>query len=112
MKLSEMNTDQLADLYVEIAPAIERITSGEHWPEIAEAGSGDLTVKKMMTVVLPVLLKYNRADVFAILGAANGKGAKEVAKQPFAKTLADARELLTTDFVDFFSPSASAEPEG
>ena len=107
MKLAEMNTDQLADLYVNIAPAIERITSGAHWDEIAASASGELTVKKMMTVVLPLLLKHNRQDVFAIIGAVNGIDAGDVARQPFAKTLAQARELLTMDIGDFFSPSVS-----
>lgn len=110
MKFSEMNTDQLADLYCEIAPAIEAITSGEHWEEIAEAAKGELTVGKMLTGVLPKLLKYNRQDVYAILGAANGKTAGEVAKQPFPKTLKMARDLLTQDFEDFFSLSESEEP--
>lgn len=112
MKLSEMNTEQLADLYVNIAPAIENITSGEHWEEIAEAGKGDLTAKKMLTGILPLLLKYNRTDVFTIIGAANGKTAGEVAKQPFPKTLAMAREILTADFADFFSLSESGEQAG
>ena len=109
MKLSEMNTDQLADLYVGIAPAIENITTGKHWEEIAKAGEGELTARKMLTVILPLLLKHNRNDVFAIIGATNGTSADQVAKQPFPKTLAMAREILTTDFADFFSQSESEE---
>lgn len=109
MNLKEMNTDQLADLYVNIAPLIENITSGKHWEEIAKAGEGELTVKKMLTGVLPLLLKYNRTDVFSIIGAVNGKTAEEIAKQPFPRTLAMAREILTTDFGDFFTLSESEE---
>ena len=109
MKISEYNTDQIADLYVEIAPVVENITSGEHWQEISEDVSGDLNVHKMMTIVLPKLLKYNRTDVFAIIGAVNGKTAAEVAKQPFPQTLAEAREIITTDFTDFFTQSVSED---
>ena len=112
MNLKGMNTDQLADLYVEIAPIIERITEDDHWEEIAKAAEGGLTAKKMLAVILPLLLKYNRADVFSIIGAANGKTADEVAKQPFPKTLAMARDLVTTDFGDFFSQSESEEQAG
>lgn len=107
MKLTEMNTDQLADLYVLMAPALENITSGEHWDEIAKAVRG-ATTGKLVTAVLPLLLKYNRKDVYTIIGAANGKSAAEIAKQPFQKTLAEARDIFTADFGDFFSPSVSA----
>lgn len=111
MNLRDMDTDRLADLYVEIAPAIERITEGEHWPEIAETAKGEFTVKALLTATLPKLLKYNRNDVYAILGAVNGKTPEEIAKQPFPKTLAEIRDLATQDFGDFFSLSESEEPK-
>ena len=107
MNLREMNTDQLADLYVEIAPIIENITTGEHWEEISNITEGKLTVGKVLTCVLPMLLKYNRPDVFAIIGAAYGKTADEIAKQHFKITLAMAKEIVTTDFGDFFTQSES-----
>ena len=108
MKLTEMNTDQLADLYVLMAPALENITSGEHWDEIANAVRG-ATTGRLLTAALPLLLKYNRKDLYTIIGAANGKSAAEIAKQPSAKTLAEARDLFASDIGDFLSPSVSAE---
>ena len=110
MKIAEMTTDQLTDLYVKIAPPLGNIACGEHWDEIAEAIKGCTgNGARMLVVVLPMLLKYNRQDIYGVIGAINGKTAEEIAKQPYQQTLSEARDVFSMDIGSFLSPSVSED---
>ena len=109
-KLTEMNTDELLDVYCRIAPALEEITQGKRWAEIAEAGK-DLTVKTMLTRVLPIILADHREAFYTILAAMNGKTAEEIKAQPMPETMRDLTALMQEDFGDFFAQFSTAAPD-
>ena len=108
MKLSEMTTDQAMDFYCAAAPEIEAITKSESWPEVAEVLK-DFSASTLFTKLLPLLLKNNRASVYRILGALNGKTAQQVEKQPATQTMTEARDLFDEEFINFFSRWVSGE---
>lgn len=111
MKLSEMNTVQLADALVRIAGPIERIGKDEELNgQILEMGerfqSGKLTniekTARMVSMCIPALLQRHRADTMEILSALTGRSVAEIAAQPGLQTIREARESLDEDLLSFF----------
>ena len=102
-----MDTDRFVDIYLEVAPSLEKIMEAEYWKEVVKIAQDGVTggklLSKLLTDVLPLVLKYNRQELYHIIGVVNGKSAEDVAKQPFAQTISEARALLTTDFGDLFT---------
>lgn len=111
MKLSEMNTMQLADALVRIAGPLERIGKDEEMNEqMAEMGerfrSGKLTniekMARMVSACISALLQRHRADTMEILSALTGKSVVEIAAQPGMQTIREAKESLDEDLLSFF----------
>ena len=112
MKLSEMNTVQLADALVKLAAPMERIAKDEELNErMAEAArrlrEGGMTKLQhnaaMLGMLIPALLERHRADTFAVLSAMTGKSVEEIAAQPGMMTLKEAKECVDGDLLSFFS---------
>jgi len=119
MKLSEMTTDQTADVLVQIAPDIEILMSdGELIDKIqnrAKSNDKSEATKLGMAVALNVathLLKNHRESTWNIVGALNSKSAADVAAQSFPATLSQIVEIISDkDLMDFFTPSGQSAPE-
>lgn len=117
MKISELNTDRACDVFCEIVPFIENITSDEELiaelkkkmditEETTNAEKISLVMSKVK-VIAPVLLKKRRDDVLGIVASINGMSVEAVKKQNFMKTMLQVRELLSDkEFLGFFKSFA------
>lgn len=120
MKLSELSTDQTADILCELAPYIDNITHDENiLAEIGRVEQFENGITKQGLAVVwagriskltPVLLRTHRNDVYGILSIINEKPAEEIAKQNIKETIRQVTEALEDeDLLDFFKLSA---PQG
>ena len=112
MKLSEMTTEQAADVLCELTPYIANITGDKTLTD--ELGKKfDVTGKsvaelyvfaaKKYASILPVVLKTHREDVFGILAALNDTEIEVIAKQSIITTMFQIREMIKDkELVDFF----------
>ena len=112
MKLSEMTTEQAADVLCELTPYIANITGDKTLTD--ELGKKfDVTGKsvaelyvfaaKKYASILPVVLKTHREDVFGILAALNDTEIEVIAKQSIISTMLQIREMIKDkELVDFF----------
>lgn len=113
MKLSEMNTQQLAKCLCEIAPAMERIgvddAVGKAFASIPEKLAGGTLMKfysSMAGTLVPVLLGTHFDDSIAIISAMTGKSEDIVRTQKSMETIRDVKDFFDKDFFDFFRSSA------
>lgn len=112
MKLSEMNTDQLADALCAIAEPMERIGADDEFnkkiAEFSERQKKDGGVTKlesltgMIATTIPWLLSRHRKDVFAILSVLTGKSVADIEAQNGFVTIREARACLDKELTDFF----------
>lgn len=120
MKLSEMNTVQLARTLCAIAPAVERlgkskkvISALQSFSEF-RSGKGDGTmleqVTRLIAAITPALLdEKNLPDTAEIVAAMTEKSVDAVLSQSGMQTIKDIRGLLDSDFLDFFTQSSSED---
>lgn len=108
MKISQMSTDQAADVLVRIANPIARIMDDEEVEPLLQqlSESEKLSVIKIISSLLPkvVLLavQRHRLDLYEIVGAFSGKNTKQVGAMNIMQTMAVLKESIDEDFLDFF----------
>lgn len=112
MKLSEMNTDQLADALCAIAEPMERIGADDEYnkkiAEFAKRQKGAENVTRLESLTgaisstIPWLLSRHRKDVFAILAVLTGKSVAEIEAQNGFMTIRDARSCIDGELIGFF----------
>lgn len=108
MKISQMTTDQAADVLVRIVDPVSNIVNDEEFikvlEKLAEADSS-APIKFLADNLAPIVgiaLKSHKADVFEIVAALNKKTTEEVAKQKITKTIKDVMDSWDGELVDFF----------
>lgn len=108
MKISEMTTNQAADVLVRIAVPASNIMHDKNVFDMLEhiAKGSDATLAKFladnMTAVVTVLLKDHRNDVFEIVAALNDKDVDAVGNQNIKQTVLDIKNSFDRDLIDFF----------
>lgn len=107
MKISQMTTEQAADVLIRIAEPVANIMHDEDSIKVLEnlANGNDKPlafIADNLPVVVSVLVKAHRADVYEIVGALSGKPADEIASQKFTQTILDIRDCADKELVDFF----------
>lgn len=112
MKLSELTTEQAADVLCELTPYIANITGdkalldelGKKFDSKGKSVAELYTyATKKCATLAPVLLKDHRADVFGILAILNGTTAESVAKQNILTTILQIRTVFKDkELLDFF----------
>ena len=112
MKLSELTTDQAADVLCELTPYNANITGdkslldelGKKFDSKGKSVAELYTyAAKKCAVLAPLLLKDHRADVFGILSVLNDTTAEAVAKQNVLTTILQIRSVFKDkDLLDFF----------
>lgn len=118
-KLSELTTDECADVLCELTPYIVNIVSDKEIMDavgkavdkntITQVGIMLLGAQKI-TAVIPLLLKTHRPDIYSILSIVCEKSVEEVAAQNVMVTMWQMRELLNDkEFVSFFKSWAHGE---
>ena len=112
MKLSKLTTEQAVDVLCELTPYIANITGDKVLlDELGKKFDGkgkcvaDLYTygSQKYAMLVPVLLKDHRADVFGILSVLNDTTAEVVAKQNVLTTILQIRSVFKDkDLLDFF----------
>ena len=119
MKLSQLTTDQAADIMLQIAPDIETLVGDD---ELAKKIKGrkvttdKAEAKKLggITVlsVAAYLLKVHRKPTWNILGALNQMTPEQVGKQPVTTTIKQVMEAIQDEeLIGFFMPLNGSEPK-
>lgn len=113
-KLSEMTTDELADVLCELTPVVNNIFSDQDFIETLCKGvdSKGLTkigiiaagIKRLVDAI-PILLKTHRRDIYEIVAIMHkeDKTADDIARQHSMTTLKQVRALFNDkELIDFF----------
>lgn len=121
MKISEMSTDQAAEVLVRITqPAANIIDDPEVEPMIKQlADSKELPTMKIISTFIPkvvtLALKKHRNDLYEIVGALAQVDANKVGKMPVLQVMQIIKDSVDQDLIDFFrsfgGQKATAEKE-
>lgn len=111
MKLSELTTDQAADVLIEITPYVANISGDSALMSELEVTAGAKSIAqiyligaKKISAIVPLLLKDHRVDVYGILSVLNNKTPEEVGKQNIMVTMNQVKEVLQDkEMNDFFA---------
>lgn len=115
MKISQMTTDQAADVLVRIAEPVSNIMDDSKVADLLKdiSGSKDVPYIKLFASIVPKIvplaLENHRNDLYEIVGALDGKTVSEVKKQNILKTIAVIRDSLDKDLIDFFDSIGGQE---
>ena len=115
MKLSEMNTKQLAAALCQLTATMGRIARDDNLngafaamdKKMKEGGS--MTVLEKMGEMLglvPVLLEYHYADTIRIIAIMTGRADAEVETLNGYQMINELRACIDSQFLDFFRSSA------
>lgn len=113
MKISELTTDAGLDVLCEITIPLGNIVTDEalvtelknktKLPDTATTPEIYSAILAKLSKLLPIILKTHRGDVYAIVGAVNGKTEGDIAQQSLLKTAAEIRDIVNDkEFKDFF----------
>lgn len=108
MKISQMTTDQAADALIRIAEPASNIMHDKNVFDMLEKlakGNDDSPIKFIadnLPMVVTVLLKGHRNDVYEIVAALSEKAVEEVGKQNIKVTILDIKESFDKELFDFF----------
>jgi len=113
MKLSQLTTDETLDVLCEITPYINNIAIDQELttelrrkvdPEnLKSRADVMLEGAKKLNVLVPIVLKKRRDDIYGILSVLNKKTTEEIAKQSFIATVGQIREVLEDkELINFF----------
>lgn len=111
MKISEMTTDQAADVLIRITVPVSNIIHDEKSNEMLLNLATSDSKKPMqwlarnLTTVSTGLLKTHRHDMYEIVSALTGKPVNEIGKQRMLTTLQDIREAVDEELISFFDSS-------
>jgi hypothetical protein len=117
MKLSEMNTDQLAKCLCALtAPAAEIMGDENVLKALADMGKRDGRtmlglIADTARALVPLFLETHYGATVSILAAMTGKTAGAIRKQNGLQTIKEARACIDQDLIDFFKSSAPTEKQ-
>lgn len=114
MKLSEMNTVEMAKALCQLAAPVGRLAEDvELLRAIASAGKDKNTLGEklgaLLPQVIPALLGDHFEDVVLILSALTGKAPEAIRQQKGTETVKDLMQCFDGDLLDFFKSSAGME---
>lgn len=120
MKLSEMTTEKAIDSLCVITPYIANIVSDDELlselkktvdPKDVKTKAEKLAIgAEKATILIPIVLKKHKNDIFGILGVLNEKTAEEIAKQNIVVTGLQIRNAIKDkELISFFKSCVSSE---
>lgn len=109
MKLSEMNTRELAKALCGLTMPISNICKDAEVVEALKTMQEKRTIADMLASIVPVLLDKHYDDTVAVLSALTGKTVQQINAQKGSETITDIKMCLDGDLVSFFSSSAPTE---
>lgn len=112
MKLSELTTERAADVLCELTPYIANITgdkalldelSNKFDSKGKSAAELYTFAARKYAMLVPILLKEHREDVFGLLAVLNETEPEKIAKQSVMETIRQVRDLFQDkELLDFF----------
>ena len=111
MKISSLTTERAADVLCMTIPHIANITGDKSLMDALaqRVGKNSAPAEIMafgaqkVSMIVPLLLKDHRDDLFGLLAVLNEQPVETVAKQNVLKTVAQVREMMQDkDLMDFF----------
>lgn len=117
MKLSQLTTDQLADVLIRLTPPLCRILRDERTlaalDEISFTGLDAqppmLLLTRLWEKLVPLLLDSHAGDFYEALSILTGKSPEALRSQPGLATLTDLMSIWDSQLASFFSCAGSAE---
>lgn len=115
MKISQMTTDQAADVLVRIAEPVSNIMDDSKVAELLQDISRSKNVPyiklfaSLVPKIVPLALKTHRKDLYEVVGALDNKSVSEVSKQNVLKTIKTLQESIDKDLIDFFGSIGGQE---
>ena len=113
MKLSEMNTRQMADALCKMAEPIGNMVADKQFTDAFasalkrdQEGTIGEQIAHAAKAVLPQILGTHIDDLISIAAAMTDKTAEQVAMQKGTETIRDLMGCFDKDIVDFFKSSA------
>lgn len=113
--LSQMTNDEVSNALCIAAPAVQAIADDEQLVAemqrvLPKGEHSKMDIYRFgvsrLAVLIPIILKTHRNDLYTALSPFNGVSVEDYGKQSFLVTLSQVRELVKDkDFVDFFSSS-------
>ena len=116
MKLSEMNTRQLAAAMCQLTQPMSRIATDDSLSRVftniqhAMERNKNMSVMEKMGMLLeavPILLQAHYDDTIMIISVMTGKTTAEVEAQNGMQMITELRECIDKQFLDFFRSSAA-----
>ena len=110
MKLSELTTDQAIDVMIQITPYIANIVGDKNLLDTLKENAKGNTLAEMyasgakkITLLVPILLKDHKSDVFGLLAVLNNSTPEEITTHNILKTIKQIKEAIQDkDLRDFF----------
>lgn len=106
MKISEMSTEQLAPVMIELSVPLSDIAMDQDtiktMREIAKQKTEIEQIGAFVREIIPLLFKTHFESVCKIVAVLTGKTLDQVKKQKGLQTIADAVNVVDTELVDFF----------
>ena len=120
MRLSEISTDRAADVLCEVSVYLANIATDEELSEELKHKIDNIDTKtraeifalgvEKVTVLMPIILKKHKNDVFGVLAALNNTTIDTIANQNIMITMAQVKEAVQDrELVDFFKSCVSEE---
>ena len=113
MKLSEISTEKLANVLLEIVEPVANIACDENTTAalkmVVPSESNIFNVGVIINNVVPLLLKTHREDMFKIIAVLSEKTVEEVRMQKGMVTIADIKNCVDKELIDFFESLANSE---
>lgn len=115
MKLSEMNTVEMAECLCKIAKPVERIGTNEQVNALLKAYTEEeqkgttlfAKATRLIGTLTPALLGQECLPyTITILSALTGKSEEEISRQKGIQTMKDIKDCLDEEFIRFFMSSA------
>lgn len=106
MKLSEMATDTarevLCNLAVPLGALAENPAVDEFYKKFKREELTPALAIKCACRLVPVLLRDNAEETYAVLACLTEKPVEVIRAQPLAETVKDAKRVFDKEFFDFF----------
>ena len=118
MKISQMSTEQGANVLVKIAEPVSNIMDDPQVVNILKEISAMKNVPyikicaSIISKIVPLALQAHRDDLFEIVGALDNKSASEVKEQSVLQTIKVIQESIDKDLIDFFGSIGGQEKTG
>ena len=113
MRISDMSTEQLAPVLVELAVPVSKIATDQSTIDSLKsiaAGKNEISqLGAFVREVFPLLLKTHFDSTCSIVAILTGKTVDQVKKQKGLQTISDAVSVFDADFIDFFKSFVHTE---